>query len=385
MPQPSISYACGRIGTLGRDAPIKDELLEIRRKYADERKTELVEAQDEIILEDLIERHECVITMTHAGYVKRQPAGSYSSQRRGGKGIIGMATKEEDFIERVEVVHSHSNVMLFTNTGKVHIIKAYRIPEASRTAKGTNIVNLLDLGSDEKITALISVDGFSPEEYLLMVTKRGVTKRTSLSEFEYQRKGGKIALSLDDGDELLFVGRTFGESDLMIATKDGNAVRYPEHLINCVGRTARGVRGIKLKEGDEVAGATLVEDDKKLVTITEGGYGKRTEFSAYDAKGRGNFGVIGHKISDKTGRLCGIATVADDDDLMLITNDGTIIRTPISGIPVYGRTAGGVIVMRFDEETTIVSFTKTAKAAEEEDDSDETDADTSAETASVSE
>lgn len=344
-------------------AIIKEEILEIKRKFSDERRTEIVEAHDEIVLEDLIERHECVITMTHGGYIKRQAADVYSSQRRGGKGIIGMATKEEDFIEKVAAVNSHSNVMLFTNTGKVHILKAYRIPEASRTSKGGHIVNLLELAENEKITAFIAVDGFPDEEYLLMVTKKGVTKRTQLAEFEYQRKGGKIALSLDDGDELLFVGRTFGTSDLMIATKNGNAVRYPEQLISCVGRTARGVRGIKLREGDEVAGASLVDDTMKLVTITEGGFGKRTEFSAYDSKGRGNFGVICHKITEKTGKLTGIATVADDDDLMLITNDGTIIRTPVEGIPVYGRAAGGVIVMRLGEGASIVNFTATAKEA----------------------
>ena len=348
-------------------AIIKDELLEIKRRYGDERRTQLVEAHDEIVLEDLIERHECIITMTHAGYIKRQPADSYSAQRRGGKGIIGMATKDEDFIERVEIVNSHSHVMLFTNIGKVHITKAYRLPEASRTAKGSNIVNMLEMEENEKITAMISVDGFPETEYLLMVTKRGITKRTSLDKFEYQRKGGKIALSLDDGDELLFVGRTYGQSDVMIATKDGNAVRYPESLISDVGRTARGVIGIRLREGDEVAGATLVDDTKAIITITENGFGKRTDFASYDSKGRGNLGVICHNISDKTGRLTGVAAVSETDDLMLITNDGTIIRTPVADIPTYGRNAGGVIIMRLSGDASLVNFAVTASLPDVDD------------------
>ena len=239
---------------------IKDEMTAIRDRYNDERRTEIVPAEQEIILEDLIERHSCVITLTHAGYIKRQPADTYSAQNRGGKGIIGMATKEEDYIEKVVAVNSHSYLMMFTNTGKVQMRKAYLIPEAGRTAKGQNIVNILEMTEGEKITACISVDAFDEETYLTMVTKQGVIKRTLLSEYEYQRRGGKIALNLDEGDELVYVVATKGECDLMIATAQGQAVRFSEGNVRAMGRTARGVRGIKLREGDYVAGVCVVDE-----------------------------------------------------------------------------------------------------------------------------
>ena len=253
---------------------IKDEMMEIRNKYADARRTEIVQAEHEIVLEDLIERHSCVITLTHAGYIKRQPADTYSAQHRGGKGIIGMSTKEEDFIETVVAVNSHSYLMLFTNTGKVQCRKAYLIPEAGRTAKGQNLVNILELLPEEKVTSCISVQDFEEGKYLTMVTRRGVIKRTPLSDFEYQRKGGKIAINLDEGDELLFVHCTNGESELMITTRNGMAVRFQESEARVMGRTARGVRGISLREGDEVVGVAVVEEGKDLICITESGFGK---------------------------------------------------------------------------------------------------------------
>lgn len=341
---------------------IKDEMTDIKNRYSDPRRTEIVPVEDEIILEDLIERHACVITLTHAGYVKRLPADTYAAQHRGGRGVIGMATKEEDFIEKVIAVDSHSYLMLFTNTGKVHMRKAYQIPEASRTSKGSNLVNILELAPDEKVTAVISVPAFSETDYLTMVTKQGVIKRTLLSEYEYQRRGGKIALSLDEGDELLFVALTQGDKDLILATGDGNAVRFSESNVRAMGRTARGVRGISLREGDEVKGVAVVEDGKSLITITENGFGKRTDFEDFRVmKNRGGYGVICHNISEKTGRLAGIAAVDETDDLMMITNSGTVIRTPVSDIPTYSRGAGGVIVMRLGEGQSIVNFTKVAK------------------------
>ena len=347
---------------------IKDEMTEIKRKYSDERRTEIVAATDDIELEDLIEKHECVITMTHAGYIKRQPADTYAAQRRGGKGIIGMTTKEDDFIENVIGVHSHSYLMLFTSKGRVHTRKAYQIPEASRTAKGTNIVNILELFPEEKITSMISVTGFNEGEYLTMVTKNGVIKRTLLSEYEYQRKNGKIALRLDEDDELVFVMHTHGECDIILATRYGNAVRYTEQNVRSMGRTARGVRGISLREGDYVTGVAIVEDTKKLVTVTENGFGKKTDFEDFRVmKNRGGFGVVCHKLSDKTGMLCGVATVSDEDDLMMITNTGTIIRTPVAEVPTYSRTAGGVIMMRLNEGQSLVNFTKVPHEEPEED------------------
>jgi len=346
---------------------IKEELTEIRRKYADERRTEIVAAADDIDLEDLIEKHDCVITLTHAGYIKRQPADTYQAQHKGGKGIIGMTTKDEDFIEMVQVVHSHAYLMLFTNHGKVYMKKAYQIPEASRTAKGSNIVNILEkLEAGEKITAMIAVPEFDAESYLTMVTKFGVIKRTLLSEYEYQRKGGKIALNLDEGDELVFVMHTHGNCDLILATHEGSAARFTESTIRPLSRTARGVRGVRLRGDDYVVGAVKVEDDKQLITITENGFGKRTPYDDFRVKGRGGLGVTCHNLTDKTGLLAGIASVDDNDDLMMITNAGTIIRTPVAQINTYSRSAAGVIVMRLSEGQSIVNFSKVAHEEPEE-------------------
>lgn len=347
---------------------IKNEMLEIRRKYADGRRTEIVPTQDDILLEDLIERHDCVITLTHAGYIKRLPADTYTAQHKGGKGILGMATKEEDFVEKMSVVHSHSYLMLFTNTGKVFMRKAYQIPEASRTAKGTNLVNLIEITNEEKITAMISVEAFEEDSFLTMVTKQGVIKRTALSEYEYQRKGGKIALSLDEGDELVFVILTHGESDVVLATHEGSAARFTEANVRVMGRTARGVRGIRLREGDYVVGAVRVEEGKKMVTVTENGYGKRTDFEEFRVKGRGGLGVTCHNLTEKTGLLCGIAAVDDGDDLMMITDGGTIIRTPVKDVNTYSRAASGVIVMRLAENQKLAGFTKVAHEEPEESD-----------------
>ena len=341
------------------DGIIKDEMLEIKRKFSDGRRTEIVAATDDIELEDLIEKHSCVITLTHAGYIKRLPADTYAAQRRGGKGIIGMATKEDDFIEKVIALNSHSYLLMFTNKGKVHMRKAYQIPEASRTAKGTNIVNVIEMLPEEKITALISVTEFSENEYLTMVTRNGIIKRTLLTEYEYQRKGGKIALTLDEGDELVFVMRTVGDRDILLASADGLAVRYTEQNVRPMGRGARGVKGISLREGDYVKGVAVVEEGKQLITVTERGYGKRTDFDEFRVmKNRGGYGVTCHRLSEKTGRLCGVATVCDDDDLMMITDGGTVIRTPVSEVPTYSRSAGGVILMRLGEGHSLVNFTK---------------------------
>ena len=346
---------------------IKEEMLEIKRKFNDERRTEILPATDDIDLEDLIEKHNCVITLTRAGYIKRLPADTYSAQHRGGKGIIGMTTKEDDLIDTVAAVHSHSYLMLFTSLGKVHMRKAYQIPEASRTAKGTNIVNIIEMQPGEKITALISVEGFSDEEYLTMVTKKGVIKRTLLSEYEYQRKGGKIALNLDEGDELVFVMHTHGECDVILATANGLAVRFAEKNVRCMGRTARGVRGITLRDEDYVTGVAIVTEGESLITVTQNGYGKRTPFSDFrEMKNRGGVGVQCHSVNEKTGLLCGIKSVSDDDDVMMITNAGTIIRTPVSGVPTYSRTASGVIMMRLGEGQTLVNFTKVPHEDEEE-------------------
>ena len=366
---------------------IKDEMLEIKRKYADERRTEIIAATDDIELEDLIEKHNCVITMTDAGYIKRLPADTYSAQRRGGKGIIGMATKENDFIEKVIALHSHSYLLMFTNKGKVHTRKAYQIPEASRTAKGTNIVNVIEMLPEEKITALISIEDFNEGEYLTMVTRNGVIKRTLLSEYEYQRKGGKRALTLDDDDELVFVMHTKGEGQVIIATHNGSAVRFDEQNARAMGRTARGVRGISLRDGDYVTGVAIVEDGKSLITVTENGYGKKTPFDDFRLMmHRGGFGVTCHNLTEKTGKLCGIRTVADEDDIVMITDSGTIVRTPIADIPSYSRTAGGVILMRLAEGQKLVNFTSVPHEEPEDEETEAVEAvETVTETVEVSE
>ncbi len=369
----SISEYRAILGDINRIKQIiKEEMLEIKAKYADERRTRIEAVANEIIDEDLVEKHNCVLTLTNAGYIKRQATDVYSAQRRGGKGIMGMTTKEEDFIEKVVSVHSHSTVMMFTNTGRVQCLRAFQIPEASRTAKGTNVVNLLQLAEGEKVTSMISVDGFGEGEYLVMVTRCGIIKRTLLSEFEYQRKGGKIAISLDEGDELLYVMHTKGESEIIIATAEGSAVRFDENGVRPMGRTARGVIGISLREidgvTDRVVGAVVVDDTKKLVTITERGFGKRTEFAGFRTMAhRGGYGVICQNITEKTGRLAGIAAVDDEEDLMMITDQGTIIRTPAADISLLSRSAAGVIVMRLPEGQYVANFTKVAKEEEETD------------------
>ncbi len=337
---------------------IEADLLAIKEKFGDARRTEIAGAIDDIIDEDLIDKHDCVITMTNAGYIKRAPVDTYTAQKRGGKGIIGMNTKEDDYVDTVMVVHSHSFLLMFTNMGRVYMKKAYMIPEASRTAKGTNIVNVLELNENEKVTSVIAIHGFEEDEYFIMVTKNGVIKRANVKDFEYQRKGGKIAINLDEGDELCFVKHTTGEDEIVIATHDGRAVRFKESDARVMGRTARGVRGIKMNEGDYVVGAAIVDETKALITLTENGYGKRNPFDAYNARNRGTKGVICQKTSEKTGKLAGIAAVHENDDIMIITNDGTMIRTPVNGIPVYeGNNTSGVIIMRLSEGAKILSFT----------------------------
>ena len=335
---------------------IKEEMIAIRDKYADPRLTEIVPVENEILMEDLIERHNCIITITHEGYIKRQRADTYSAQKRGGKGIIAMSTKEEDFIERVISVGSHSDLLMFTDTGKVFARRAYQIPESGRTSKGTNIANIIELESGESVTAFVAVNGYSDEEYLTMVTRAGTIKRTPLSEFEYQRRGGKRAIILDEGDELLFVGCTDGEKDIIIASVSGRAVRFNESGVRPSGRSARGVRGIRLREGERVVGVTIVDENKTMLTITERGFGKRTEFELFDAKNRGGLGIYCHNITSRTGALVGIAAVGENDDIMLITDSGIMIRTPASDISTYRRAASGVIVMRTGNDAKVANF-----------------------------
>ncbi len=336
---------------------IKKELLEIKEKFGDARRTQIEECEDEILDEDLIERETCVITMTRGGYFKRRAVTEYNAQRRGGTGKRGTATKDEDYVDKVVISNTHDDLMLFTNTGKVFVSRAYRIPEAGANAKGTNVVNLLEISEGEMITALIPVRSFEEDKYLFMVTKNGTVKKTPISEFSYQRRTGKRALTLDEGNELLSVHLTSGTDKIIVATKNGQSVCFDEADVRSMGRTAAGVRGMNIADGDEVCGSAVVEEGKTLVSITENGFGKRSEFEEYPVHRRGGKGVVCHKVTDKTGLIAGIASVSGNDDLMLITDKGNVIRFKVSDIPVYGRTASGVIVMRPKEDEKITHFT----------------------------
>ena len=347
------------------DDIIKEEMNDIRRRFGDKRRTELVESTDDIDIEDLIPRTTAVLTVTHAGYMKRQKASDYAAQNRGGMGKVGLSMKDEDFVEKVMVVSSHDLLLMFTNFGKVYTTKVYRIPEASRTAKGTNVANIVELAEGEKLTAFITVNDFDAEHYLTMVTKRGIIKRTCLTEFEYQRKGGKRAITLDEGDELLFVRLTDGASDLLLATRRAMAVRFEETNVRAMGRTARGVIGIRLAEDDEVIGLVDVSGEKTLLTITEKGMGKRSPFDDFRTmKNRGGMGVACHKLTEKSGRLASIASVAEDEDIFIITDEGTLIRTAVAPIPTHSRATGGVIVMRLAEDAKVVTFSTAPKEEE---------------------
>ena len=350
---------------------IKNDLTDIKNRYNDERRTEIVEVENEIMLEDIIERHTCVITLTGDGYVKRLPSDVYQAQKRGGKGIIGMTTKEEDSVEKVAAVNSHSTLLMFTDKGKVYSIKAYQIPESSRTAKGSNIINIIDIQPDEEVTALISAEMFDEADYLTMITRGGTIKRTSLSEFERINRNGKIAISLDEGDELGFVLSTAPEEEIIIASENGLAVRFPVSQVRPMGRTASGVIGIRLEEGDRVVGVSIVDENKKLLTVTENGYGKQTSFDEFAGHNRGGKGMKCHNITEKTGKLSAVSAVSEDDDVLFITDAGTVIRTHVNGISSVGRVSQGVILMRLSDGAKLVNMTIVKPDGKPEEETDE--------------
>ncbi len=342
-------------------AIIKEDLDFIKNKYGDERRTDIVEAENDILIEDLIPKESCVITATRAGYVKRLPSDTYQAQRRGGKGITAMGTREEDFVEDVIVSHSHDFLLMFSNTGRVYIKKCYEIPESGRTSKGTNLVNLLSLDNGEKITAIVPVTEFSDKENLVLITQKGVVKRINLMAYNTKRSNGLYAINLDEGDALLYVLRSNGNDDIMVATNKGVSIRFSEDDVREMGRQARGVRAVTLGEDDFVVGAGIIpegndDNDLFVLTITANGFGKRSVTEEYKCQHRGGKGIICHGISDKTGELAGIRLVKATDEIMLITDGGIIIRTRVSEIPVYGRSASGVIVMRLEEGSTVARF-----------------------------
>ena len=362
-----IADITDKLGDMGKIKQIiKDEITEIKNKFADKRRTEISYIAD-LDDEDLIDRHTCVITMTHEGYMKRMSAEAYDAQSRGGKGKKGITKKEDDFVETVLACDTHTDLMMFTTLGKVFVKRAYKVPDASRTGKGMHAGNLIDLTDGEKITSMISVaDGsYKDDQYLLMVTKSGTVKRTALSEFAFQLSRGKKAITLDDGDELVYVRHTSGQDAIIIATHDGMAVRFDENDARVMGRTARGVRGIRLEEGDYVVGCVLVDETKKLLTMTENGYGKRCGFEDFRTTKRGGKGVRVHGLSDKTGKLAAIITVEEGDDIIIISDSGITIRTHSDDISEYSRTASGVIVMR-TENSKVSAIANVGKPAEGE-------------------
>ena len=346
---------------------IKDELQQIKAKFNDERRTQIESVYGEVDVEDLIEEHDCVVTLTRDGYIKRQPVTNYKAQKRGGKGIIGLAKKEEDFISELFVCSSHDHLFFFTNKGKAYRLKCYQIPEGGRNSKGTNIINLIEIEKDEYVTAILKVKDLQTNEYLVMLTKRGVVKRTQLSEFLNIRKSGLIAINLDKEDELGWVALTNGECKVFIATKNGKALYFKESDVRCVSRTSRGSRGISLNADDVVVGMVAVESpEQKIITITEKGIGRCTKLSEYRLKSRGQKGILNYKTSKKTGCVVSAKAVSDDDDVMLIKNDGTIIRVAVKDINVMiSRATIGVHLMRVKEDEHVVAIARAPHEDEE--------------------
>ena len=352
---------------------LKDELVAIRDKYGDDRLTEIQDVEDEIDIEDLIEEEQCVFTLSHAGYCKRVPASTYRSQKRGGRGVTGMTTKEEDFVEGVFTASTHDYILFFTNLGKVHRRKGYQIPEAGRTAKGTNLVNILPFEPGEKVTAGITVHEFD-EDYLVFVTKNGTVKRLELASLNTARKAGIRALTLSEGDELIAVMKTDGKQDIMLASADGMAICFNENDVRVMGRDAAGVRGMALDAGDSIVGAGIAAKGKQLLSVTEYGYGKRTDIEEYMRLGddgvrrpqqRGGKGLKNYNITAKTGRIAGVAIVDDEDDVMLIENGGVLIRMAAADINVYKRGTQGVILMRVEAGNRVISVDRVDREPEE--------------------
>ena len=359
---------------------LKDELTAIRDKYGDDRLTEIQDVEDEIDIEDLIEEEQCVFTLSHAGYCKRVPASTYRSQKRGGRGVTGMTTKEEDFVEGVFTASTHDYILFFTNLGKVHRRKGYQIPEAGRTAKGTNLVNILPFEPGEKVTAGITVHEFD-EDYLVFVTRNGTVKRLELASLNTARKAGIRALTLSEGDELISVMKTDGKQDILLASANGMVICFNENDVRVMGRDAAGVRGMMLDAGDYVVGAGIAAKGKQLLSVTEYGYGKRTEIEAYLRLGedgqrrpqnRGGKGLKGYNITAKTGKIAGVAIVDDADDIMLIENGGVLIRMAAADINIYGRDTQGVILMRLESGSRVISVDRVDREPEEPAESEET-------------
>jgi len=349
------------------DNIIKDELLEIKKKYADPRRTEITSEAKEITIEDLITEEEMVITISHQGYIKRNPLTLYRSQRRGGKGLIGMETREEDFVEHLFLASTHDHVLFFTNLGRLYWLKVYQIPEAGRAAKGKAIVNLLPLLQGEKITAVFPVKEFKKDLYLFMATKKGVVKKTTLQAYSNPRSKGIAAIKIDQNDELIGVRLTDGEKDIVMSTREGLSIRFNEKDVREMGRVAHGVRGIRLQKDDEVVALDVLDENTTLLTVTEKGFGKRTKSKEYRVQSRGGKGVFTIKITPKNGRVIGVLQVTDDEEIIIIAGSGKLIRTKASTIPITGRSTQGVRLIDLTEDDRVVSIARVAEKEEEND------------------
>jgi len=340
---------------------IKEELISIRDTYGDERHTEIVDVAPEIKIEDLIAEEDMVVTITHTGYIKRNPISLYRSQHRGGKGKVGINVKEEDFVEDLFIASTHDYLLFFTDAGKIFWKKVHEVPQAGRITRGKAIINLLNLGPEEKVTAILSLKDFSPGKFITFITKKGTIKKTALEAYSNPRAGGIIALGLDEGDELISTKLTDGERHLFIGTKMGKAIHFPETQIREMGRTAHGIRGIRISKGDEVVGMEVVVPHTSLLTVTENGYGKRSQASEYRIQNRGGSGIFTVKRTKKTGDVVGVKAITDDDELMIISNKGKIIRLRAADIPVQGRSTQGVRLITIEEGERVVAVAKLAE------------------------
>ena len=337
---------------------IKEEITVIKNKFADKRRTQIIADEEDIDIEDLIPDEECVITLTHFGYIKRLPSDTYRSQRRGGKGIMGLATRENDFVKDLFITTTHHYIIFFTNKGRVYRLKAYEIPESSRQAKGTAIVNLLRLEKGEKVTTVIPINNYTEGKQLIIATKNGMIKKTDLMKYQNIRKGGMTGVVLIEGDELIDVRLTDGQQDIVMVTRGGMSIRFNEKNVRSTGRVSRGVRGIELKKDDYVVGMSVCSGSKYLLCVTEKGFGKRTELEEYRVQTRKGKGILTYRVTQRTGCLAGMLLVSEDDDIMLISNDGTIIRMNVSEISVLGRATQGVTLMRMKEGHFVVGIAR---------------------------
>ena len=353
----TIAYLQGVLADEGKIfGIIKEELTKVKEQYGDDRRTRITLSGADMDIEDLIAEEDVVITVTHGGYVKRMPLTTYRNQKRGGRGVTGMGTKETDFVEHLLITTTHHTIMFFTNRGLVYRLKGYDIPEATRQAKGTAIVNLLPLASGETITAVIPIREYREDRFLFMATKKGIVKKTGLKEYDTARKGGLIALTLDEDDELIGVRFTDGERRIILGTRDGLAIMFEEDDVRSMGRQARGVHGIRLNDMDEVVGMDTVKEDSEVLTVTEEGYGKRTSATEYRVQQRGGKGVINMKVTEKTGAVVGLKVVTPNQELMLITQEGIVIRTNVDEISVISRNTQGVTLMKTENGDRVASL-----------------------------